>query len=104
MTGYTILEHLLLFIPQFCFGYPFVMAIYWMCGGALYVFLRGRHEPRPEEPPPLWDYPGVSVLVPCHNEERQLAETFGALTLIEYPNFEIIAINDGSSDRTGAWL
>ncbi|TDN67016.1 poly-beta-1,6-N-acetyl-D-glucosamine synthase [Paraburkholderia sp. BL10I2N1] len=91
-------------ITAFCFGYPFVAAFYWISGGWLYVWLRGRHEPRPEEPPRLWDYPGVSVLVPCHNEERQLAETFGALTLIDYPNFEIVAIDDGSTDRTGAWL
>jgi biofilm PGA synthesis N-glycosyltransferase PgaC len=75
-----------------------------MAGGLLYVWLRGRHEPPPESPPPLEDYPGVSILVPCHNEERQLAETFGALAGIDYPNYEIIAINDGSSDRTGAWL
>ena len=91
-------------VATFCFGYPFVMAIYWISGGVFYFWLRGRHEPRPEDPPPLWDYPGVSVLVPCHNEERQLSETFGALTLVEYPNFEIVAINDGSTDRTGAWL
>ncbi len=49
-------------------------------------------------------YPGVSVLVPCHNEERQLAETFGALSCIDYPNFEIIAIDGGSTDRTRARL
>lgn len=91
-------------IAAFCFGYPFVMALFWMTGGLLYVGLRGRHEPRPEHPPKLPSYPGVSVLVPCHNEERQLAETFGALSCIDYPDFEIIAINDGSTDRTGAWL
>ncbi|MEJ8857328.1 poly-beta-1,6-N-acetyl-D-glucosamine synthase [Variovorax robiniae] len=91
-------------VVTLCCGYPFIMAIYWICGGLLYVFLRGRHEPRPEDPPTLPDYPGVSVLVPCHNEARQLAETFGALSRIKYPNFEVIAINDGSTDQTGAWL
>ncbi len=44
------------------------------------------------------------ILVPCHNEERQLAETFAALARVDYPDFEIIAINDGSRDRTGAML
>ncbi|MET0542018.1 MAG: poly-beta-1,6-N-acetyl-D-glucosamine synthase [Variovorax sp.] len=91
-------------VVTLCCGYPFVMAIYWISGGLLYVFLRGRHEPRPENPPTLADYPGVSVLVPCHNEARQLAETFGALSRVDYPNFEVIAINDGSTDQTGAWL
>ena len=63
-TAESILDFVLLAIPAFCFGYPFVMAIYWVSGGVLYVWLRGRHEPRPENPPALWDYPGVSVLVP----------------------------------------
>ncbi|MDM0073714.1 poly-beta-1,6-N-acetyl-D-glucosamine synthase [Variovorax sp. J2P1-59] len=92
------------FITAFCFGYPFVAAIYWIAGGALYAWLRGRHEPAPDVPPALAAYPGVSVLIPCHNEALQLAETFWALTRIEYPDFEVIAINDGSTDQTGAWL
>jgi biofilm PGA synthesis N-glycosyltransferase PgaC len=91
-------------IAAFCFGYPFVMAFYWMAGGVLYRWLRERHEPPPDAPPRLESYPGVSVLVPCHNEARQLSETFGALMNLQYPNFEIIAINDGSTDRTGAGL
>ena len=32
----TVLEFILLALPQFCFGYPFVMAWYWMAGGLIY--------------------------------------------------------------------
>jgi biofilm PGA synthesis N-glycosyltransferase PgaC len=46
----------------------------------------------------------VSVLVPCFNEEAQAEETFGVLAALDYPEFEVIAINDGSSDRTAAIL
>jgi biofilm PGA synthesis N-glycosyltransferase PgaC len=91
-------------VSAFCFGYPFVMAWYWMAGGLLYHFVRERHEPLPESPPRLAEYPGVSILVPCHNEERQLEETLGVLAAIDYPEFEIVAINDGSKDRTGPML
>lgn len=91
-------------IAAYCFGYPFVMAFYWMAGGLLYRGLRERHEPPPERPPRLPDYPLVSVLVPCHNEEAQLDETFAALARIDYPDYEVIAIDDGSTDRTGARL
>ncbi|HEY7292808.1 MAG TPA: poly-beta-1,6-N-acetyl-D-glucosamine synthase [Vicinamibacterales bacterium] len=87
-----------------CFGYPFVMAWYWMAGGLLFRYVRERHEPLPTLPPPLASHPLVSILVPCHNEENQAAETFGALSQIAYPNFEIVAINDGSRDRTGEIL
>jgi biofilm PGA synthesis N-glycosyltransferase PgaC len=82
------------------FGYPFVMAWYWMAGGLLFRYIRERNEPAPEDPPSLTEYPMVSILVPCHNEERQAEDTFGALSAIDYPNFEIVAINDGSRDRT----
>src|SRR3954454_6445994 len=88
----------------FCFGYPFVMAWYWMAGGLGYHGLRGRHEPRPEDPPKLEAYPPVSILLPCHNEEAHAEETIGVLAQIQYPDYEIIAINDGSKDRTGAIL
>jgi len=91
-------------LAMFCFGYPFVMAWYWMTGGVLYRLLRERHEPPPESPPPLAEYPGVSLLVPCFNEEEQAEETFGVLAELDYPNFEIIAINDGSRDRTAEIL
>lgn len=91
-------------LGMFCFGYPFVMAWYWLCGGLLFRLLRERHEPRPGTPPPLAHYPGVSLLVPCFNESAQADETFDALERVLYPELEIIAINDGSSDDTAARL
>jgi len=84
----------------FCFGYPFAMAYYWMIGALLYRLVRERHQPLPSTLPVLDAYPPVSVVVPCFNEERQLEETFAALTRINYPDYEIIAINDGSRDGT----
>jgi biofilm PGA synthesis N-glycosyltransferase PgaC len=87
-----------------CFGYLFVMAWYWMSGGLLYRWLRGHREPLYDAPPKLTEYPPVSILVPCHNEEAQAEETFTALATIEYPDFEIVAINDGSTDRTAEIL
>jgi cellulose synthase/poly-beta-1,6-N-acetylglucosamine synthase-like glycosyltransferase len=93
----SFIEH---FLPAICFGYPFVMAWYWMSGGLLYRWIRGRHEPLYDAPVALVEYPSVSILVPCHNEEAQAEETFGILAAIDYPDFEIVAINDGSTDRT----
>ncbi len=91
-------------ITAFCFGYPFVMSMYWMSGGLLYWLIRERNEPLPSAPPRLAHYPPVSILVPCHNEEQQADETFAVLAALDYPDFEIIAINDGSTDATAARL
>jgi biofilm PGA synthesis N-glycosyltransferase PgaC len=87
-----------------CFGYPFVMSWYWIVGGLLPEQLRDRFEPPPDAPPPLDTYPLVSILIPCFNEEDGAEETFAALDAIDYPDYEVIAINDGSRDRTAQVL
>ena len=44
--------------------------------------------------------PGVSILVPAYNEESTVIDSIKSLLLINYPKFEIIVINDGSTDNT----
>jgi biofilm PGA synthesis N-glycosyltransferase PgaC len=84
----------------FAFAWPFVMSYVWMGGALLYWLFRERGKPGPEEPPALDDYPKAAVIVPCHNEELNIIETLEQLDRLSYPNYEIIAVNDGSTDRT----
>ena len=44
--------------------------------------------------------PFVSVLVPVYNEEKVVPESVKSLLELNYPNYEIIIINDGSTDKT----
>ncbi|RUM64581.1 MAG: glycosyl transferase, partial [Sulfurospirillum sp.] len=44
--------------------------------------------------------PMVSVLVPCYNEEKVLKASLESLISQTYPKYEIIVIDDGSSDDT----
>lgn len=46
--------------------------------------------------------PMVSILVPCFNEEATLRNCVESLIAQEYPKFEILLINDGSTDSTQA--
>src|SRR5919202_1634238 len=46
-------------------------------------------------------YPKVSVILPARNEEKYIAKCLDSLINQSYPNFEIVAINDSSCDRTG---
>jgi biofilm PGA synthesis N-glycosyltransferase PgaC len=91
-------------VSRICFGYPFVMSWYWIAGSLIYYFYRERHQPLPDKPPKLKNPPMVSVLLPCFNEQEQLNETVTVLMQSQYPNFEVIAINDGSTDQTLAIL
>ena len=44
--------------------------------------------------------PGVSILVPAYNESAGLPDAVRSLLAIEYPEFEVIVVNDGSTDDT----
>lgn len=88
---------------QFAFFYPIVMSFFWMSGG-LYYYLRRERKARMRTDPPPMEFPFASLLVPCHNESDNVDETITAALAQRYPHFEVIAINDGSSDDTAAKL
>ena len=45
--------------------------------------------------------PRVTIIVPARNEEEHIRETLTRLLALDYSNYEIIAVNDRSTDRTG---
>lgn len=96
--------HALQSLLNFAFFYPLAMSLIWMSGGLIYFFRWERREPSRVKPPPLPSYPLVSLIVPCHNEGEHVRETIDHLAKQTYPNVEIIAVNDGSTDDTGAQL
>lgn len=46
------------------------------------------------------EYPLVSILVPARNEERNIEKCVTSLLKQDYPNFEVIVLNDNSTDQT----
>jgi GT2 family glycosyltransferase len=51
-------------------------------------------------PPPLPHYPRVSVVVCAYNAERTMDRCLASLEALDYPDYEVIVVNDGSRDRT----
>jgi glycosyltransferase involved in cell wall biosynthesis len=48
--------------------------------------------------------PLVSVIVPARNEEVEIEQALSRLLSLDYKNFEVIAVDDRSTDRTGALM
>jgi len=45
-------------------------------------------------------YPKISLVVPAYNEELTIKDCIQSLLNIDYPNYEIIVVDDGSTDKT----
>lgn len=89
------MESFISIISLYVFWYPLVMTTFWIIGGVLFYY---RRERKPSLP--LVETPMVSILVPCYNEESTIENTIQKLHSLNYPSYEIIAINDGSKDNT----
>ncbi|MCF0206163.1 MAG: glycosyltransferase [Bacteroidales bacterium] len=60
-----------------------------------------RNKKRKTEPP---KNQGVSVIIACHNEEQNLKTNIPLIKQQQYPNFEIIAVDDNSTDGSFEFL
>src|SRR6266436_240776 len=45
--------------------------------------------------------PRVSIIVPARNEEETIEQALNSLLALDYDNYEVIAVNDRSTDSTG---
>ncbi len=82
-------------ISYFVFLHPLYMSFFWLIGGLIF-FLRWEKK----APPELASYPPFSIIVPAHNEETHIARTIENLKDLDYPDYEVIVANDGSTDNT----
>ena len=52
--------------------------------------------------PPIRAWPRISVVVCSYNGARTIRDTFEGLQCVDYPDFEVILVDDGSNDATAA--
>ena len=78
--------------------YPVVTAAVWIAGGVLFRLLDERRGARVPE----GGWPGVTVLIPAYNEEQVIATSVRAALDADYPELEVLVLDDGSTDGTAA--
>ncbi|HTS11291.1 MAG TPA: glycosyltransferase family 2 protein [Candidatus Limnocylindrales bacterium] len=86
--------------------------IYYLMSNIIYLILlitafytSAMHQRRLESHRLEWIHssvlsPPITVLAPAHNEERSIRSAVQSLLALDYPELEMIVINDGSSDAT----
>ena len=98
------------------FNFYFTMLLYWGTHFIFALFIAGIFlsmfrmimmgvlaylQKRKERSLPLKsEQPGVSIIVPAFNEELNAIRTIESLLLQDYPNLQIVFVDDGSSDST----
>ena len=106
ITFYVWLHVVWQIMLSYIFFYPLFMSTLWMIG-AIFFYFKNEKPYLKEIIPPLQaneTWPGVSILIPCYNEGENAIETITYALNVQYPEFEVIAINDGSKDDTLAIL
>jgi poly-beta-1,6-N-acetyl-D-glucosamine synthase len=84
-------------------AYPIITSIMWMLTALIFRW-RWEDASPPDPSRPDASLPFVSVLVPAHNEEAVIARSVAAMLRLDYPAFEVIVVDDGSTDGTLAAL
>ena len=81
-------------------AYPVLSAITWVTTALHFYFRRERGDDVVESPPAMLHYPTVSVLIPAYCEGKVIAETLAAATQIDYPDYDVVVVDDASTDDT----
>ena len=92
------LAHRSLIPMQLAMMIPILYGLVYFTAGA--IAYRPREAAKSTDTLADADLPMVSIMIPAHNEENVIAHTIATMQRLDYPRFEIIVIDDHSSDRT----
>jgi chlorobactene glucosyltransferase len=83
--------------------YPSTIVIF-LAVGLLIALSNYFYIPRLNDFPDANEFPRVSVLIPARNEEINIKTCVDSLLAQDYPDFEVLVLDDNSTDQTRAIL
>jgi biofilm PGA synthesis N-glycosyltransferase PgaC len=78
--------------------YPIGTSLMWIVTGLIYWFRRERGDRAAFYA--LDRHPPVTVLIPAYNEEASIAATLAGVLRLDYPDYEVVVVDDCSTDGT----
>ena len=78
--------------------FPIVTAGVWVAGGLLFRLVDESNDAA--APPGGW--PGVTLLISAFNEEKVIGTCVRTALAVDYPELEVLVLDDGSTDATAA--
>lgn len=77
--------------------YPLYTSAVWVFSAIHYSM---RHEKKDRDIPRDDYYPPATILISAFNEELNIERTITGCLEVDYPNFEVVVVDDGSTDGT----
>lgn len=99
-------------VKDFLFNFNYYFACYSITANGVYIALLGFSYLGAKKQNAFWSIkhlrflfkrgvlPSVSIIAPAYNEEAGIVESVNSLLNMQYPDYEVIVVNDGSSDAT----
>lgn len=84
----------------YVFLFPLVMSVVYAVGGVYFWFRREKRSEATERTIPTEQWPHVTILVPVHNEGATIQDTMQNLSSLDYPDYDVVFIDDNSVDNS----
>ena len=105
MTILNLVRIFIRFFNYFCMGYTLVLGVIYLVQ-LITALIKVRKQDRGKISEDYMRYAQspnllpISLIVPAHNEQENIVQNVKDLLKLEYPEFEVIVVNDGSTDLT----
>ena len=105
MNFLTYVRYFISFFNYFCMAFTLLLSLIYIAQ-LIISFIRVRKNDKARQSNDYGRYVSsenllpISLLIPAYNEEENIVSNIRSLLKIDYPQFEIVVVNDGSTDHT----